>query len=185
MKDSEVNTSKTLKIKKVSIETINVSNMSLQRIINESSTKQQGNINVSEITTTKGFSSLISASKSSRFHQLYSNNHQQRLINAAAMSYQNLKISTLKILMIKNVCIQIFVVSSMFKQGVINESSMKKQWNINDSEVNTTESIKINKFPSKLSMFQLCLSKESSRDHRSSNQASMFRRLPQQKNFYH
>ena len=88
--------------------------------------------------------------------------------------------------MISSVCIQIFLVSSMFFQGVINESSMKKQWNINDSEVNTRESIKIKKFPSKLSMLQLCLSKESSTNHRrNSNQLSMFRRLPQQKNFHH
>ena len=93
-------------------------------------------------------------------------------------------IITLETSMIFSVCIQIFLVSSMFFQGVINEYSMKKQWNINDSEVNTTESKKIKKFPSKLSMFQLCLSKESSTNHRrSSNQLSMFRRLPQQKFF--
>ena len=46
--DSEVNTSKTIKIKKVSIEIINFSNMTLQSVSNESSTKEQWNINVSE-----------------------------------------------------------------------------------------------------------------------------------------
>ena len=69
MNDSEVNTSKTIKIKKVSIEIINVSNMSLQRIINESSTMQQVNINVSEISTKK--LSLIFASKSSKCYQRF------------------------------------------------------------------------------------------------------------------
>ena len=49
LSDSDVNTTQTTKIKKVSIENINVSNMSLQSVINESSTKQQWNINVSEI----------------------------------------------------------------------------------------------------------------------------------------
>ena len=69
MNDSEVNTSKTIKIKKVSIEFINVSNMCLQRIINESWTKQQGNINVSEIGTKK--LSLMFASKSSKCYQRF------------------------------------------------------------------------------------------------------------------
>ena len=67
MKDSEVNTSKTIKIKGVSIEIINVSNMSLRRIINESLIKQQGNINVSEISTKK--LSLLFAAKSSKCYQ--------------------------------------------------------------------------------------------------------------------
>ena len=47
--------------------------------------------------------------------------------------------------MISTVCIQIFVVSSMFLQRVINESSLKEQWSRNDSEVNTTKTIKIKK----------------------------------------
>ena len=44
------------------------------------------------------------------------------------------------------VCIQIFVVSSMFPKKIINESSLKEQWNMNDSEVNTSKTIKIKKF---------------------------------------
>ena len=69
IKDSEVNTSKTIKIKKNSIEIINVSNMPLQRITNESSIKQQGNINVWEISTKK--LSLMFASKSSKCYQRF------------------------------------------------------------------------------------------------------------------
>ena len=69
MRDSEVNTSKTIKIKKFSIEIINVSNKSLRRIINESSIKQQGNINVSEISTKK--LSIRFASKSSKNYQRF------------------------------------------------------------------------------------------------------------------
>ena len=69
MNDSEVNTTKTMKIKKISIEIINVSIMSLQRIINESSTKQQGNINVSEISTK--ILSLMFASESSKCYQRF------------------------------------------------------------------------------------------------------------------
>ena len=69
MNDSEVNTTKTKKIKKNSMEIINVSIMDLQRIINESSTKhkQQGNNNVSEISTK--ILSLMFASKSSKCYQ--------------------------------------------------------------------------------------------------------------------
>ena len=67
--DSGVNTTKTIKIKKVSIEIIKASNMSLQRIINESSTKQQGNINVLEISTKN--LSLMFASKSSKCYQRF------------------------------------------------------------------------------------------------------------------
>ena len=69
MNDSEVNTSKTIKIKKVSMEIINVSIMSLQGIINESSTKQQGNIKVSEISTK--ILSLMFAPKSSKCYQRF------------------------------------------------------------------------------------------------------------------
>ena len=53
MNDSEINTSKTIKINKVSIETINVPNMSLKKIINESSLKEQWNMKDSEVNTSK------------------------------------------------------------------------------------------------------------------------------------
>ena len=49
--DLEVNTRKTMKIKKFSIDFVNDSNFSIQRVVKESSTKQQGNINVLEIST--------------------------------------------------------------------------------------------------------------------------------------
>ena len=55
-------------------------------------------------------------------------------------------IITLETSMIFGVGIQLFVVSSMFHQIVINESSMKKQWNINDLEVNTRKTMKIKNF---------------------------------------
>ena len=55
-------------------------------------------------------------------------------------------IITLQISMIFSVCIQIFVVSSMFLQSVVNESSQKEQWNMKDSEVNISKTIKVKKF---------------------------------------
>ena len=69
MNDSEVNTTKKIKIKKTSIEINNLLNMCLQRIINESSTKQQGNINVPEIGTKS--LPLMFASKSSKCYQRF------------------------------------------------------------------------------------------------------------------
>ena len=44
--------------------------------------------------------------------------------------------------MIFIVCIQIFVVSSMFLQRVLNESSLKEHWNIKVSEITTTKNKK-------------------------------------------
>ena len=66
---SEVNTTKTIKIKKISMEIINASKMTIQRIINGSSTKQQGNNNVLEISTKN--LSLMFASKSSKCYQRF------------------------------------------------------------------------------------------------------------------
>ena len=45
--------------------------------------------------------------------------------------------------MIFNVCIEIFAVSSKFHQRIIDESSMKQQWNISVSETNTLKTIMI------------------------------------------
>ena len=56
-----------------------------------------------------------------------------------------LTIITMKTSMISNVCIQIFGDSSMYLQRVINESSIKKQWNMTDSEINTAKTKKIKK----------------------------------------
>ena len=64
--------------------------------------------------------------------------------------------------MIIIVCIEIFVVSTMFLQRVINESPMKKQWNFKVSELNTFRTKKIRKVSSKLSLFPIYLSKASS-----------------------
>ena len=114
-----------------------------------------------------------------------SKNHQQRLINQAAMKHQNLKYSTLKALLIKNVCVQIFVVSSMVLQRVINESSKKKQWKSSDQMLTQQKLQKSKRFPSKLSMFQTWISRVSSTNHRqSSNETSMFPRLGQLKHLW-
>ena len=84
--------------------------------------------------------------------------------------------------MIFTVCIQIFVVSSMFLQKLINESLFKKQWHMTDSEFTQQKQQRSKKFPSKLSMFQICLFNESSTNNRrSSKETSMFWRLTQNK----
>ena len=143
MNESEVNITKTMKIKKASNENNNASNMSLQIFINESSTKRQWNINVSEIST-KRILSLRFASKSSKSDQRFFTG--SSTINQSSSKGINvLTIITLETSMIFSVCIQTFVVSSMFLQGVINESSLKDQWNINVSEVNEGKTIKIKK----------------------------------------
>ena len=54
-------------------------------------------------------------------------------------------IITLETSMIFSVCIQNFVVSSMFLERINNQSLRKKQWNMIDSEVNTSKTIKIQK----------------------------------------
>ena len=68
----------------------------------------------------------------------------------------------MKPIRIINACIEVFAVTSMLLQRIMNESSMKKQWNMNDSELNTTKTIKIKNVPNELSMFQISLTKESS-----------------------
>ena len=91
-------------------------------------------------------------------------------------------IITLKTLMIKNVCIQIFVVHQRFfkdrsknhrwsskKTSVIHRLTQQKQW-------------RSKKFPSNLSSFQQCSSKASSTNNQgSSNEISLFSRLLQTK----
>ena len=52
-------------------------------------------------------------------------------------------IITLETSRIFSVCIQIIVVSSMFLQRVINESSLKEQWNIKVLEIRSTKHLKI------------------------------------------
>ena len=84
--------------------------------------------------------------------------------------------------MIFSVCIQIFVVSSMFLQRVINESSMKKHWNINVTEFNTSRTRKIEKvFFETITVSNIPLQRIIKDHRRSSNGTSMFRRLSQQK----
>ena len=51
----------------------------------------------------------------------------------------------MKPLKVNNACNEIFAVTSMVLERVINESSMKNLWNIKDSDVNTTETTKIKK----------------------------------------
>ena len=116
---------------------------------------------------------------------VFSKNHQQRLINQAAMKHQKLKYSTLKALLIKNVCVQIFVVSSMVPQRVINQSSMKKQWNINDSGVNTTKTMKIEKVAIEMiSNWKMSLQRIINDRRHGSNETSMFRRLGRWKHLW-
>ena len=155
--------------------------MSLQRIINESSTTQQGNINVLEISTKQIVVTNVCIGIIERLSKIL-----PRIINDESMKQQR-NISVLMTITLETsttftVCIQFFVVSSMFLKRIMNESSLKEHWNMNDSEVNTSKTIKIKKIPSKLSMFQICLAKESSTNHRwSSKETSMFWRLAQNK----
>ena len=87
-------------------------------------------------------------------------------------------IITLETSMIFSVCMQIFVVSSMFLQTVINQSSMKKQWNISDSKVNTTKTLKIKNVAIETINFSNMSLQRIINDHRrSSIETSMFRRL--------
>ena len=150
-------------------------------LCNESSkksTKQQKNINVSEITTTKKIYHWCLHRNHQSLINVPPKNHQKRLINQALMKYQKLKNSTLKSLLIKHVCVQIFVVSSMVLQRVINESSMKKQWNIIDSDVNTTKTMRIKKVAiEKITIRKTSLQRNISDRRGSSNETSMFRRL--------
>ena len=48
-----------------------------------------------------------------------------------------------KTFLIISVCKEIFAVTSMFLRRIIQDSSMKQQWSISDSEVNTKKTIKI------------------------------------------
>ena len=104
----------------VCIQIFVVSSMFLQNVINESSLKEQWNINDSEVNKAK------------------KNKDQKNSI-------------------------EIVKVSNMYLQRIINESSTKQQGNISESEVNTTKTIKIKKFPSKLSMFKNLSSKDHQR----------------------
>ena len=91
-------------------------------------------------------------------------------------------IITLQTSMIFSVCIQIFEVSSISPKRIINESSLKEQWNMNDSEVNTSKTIKIKKISIDIINVSKCLFKGSSTKHgRSNKEASMFWRLAQNK----
>ena len=88
----------------------------------------------------------------------------------------------MKPIRIINACIEVFAVTSMLLQRIINESSLKKQWNMKDSELNTTKTIKIKIFPNEI----INVSNESHQRiindyRRSSNEASKFRRLGQNK----
>ena len=88
----------------------------------------------------------------------------------------------MKPIRIINACIEVFAVTSMLLQRIINESSMKKQWNMKDSELNTTKTIRIKNVPNEI----INVSNKSQQRiinsyRRSSNEASKFRRLGQNK----
>ena len=138
-----VYTTKTTMIKEISIEIINVSNISLQK----SSTNQRRSSNETSMfwrLAQKNFLSLMFASKSSKPYQRFFIG--SSTVNQLCSKGINvLTIITIKTSIIFNVCIQIFRDSSMYLQRVINESSIKKQWNMTVSEINTTKTKKTKK----------------------------------------
>ena len=94
------------------------------------------------------------------------------------------EIRSMKLFMILNVCMEIFAVTSLFLQGIINESFLHQQWKINDSEVNTSKTKKFKNVSYEIINVSNTSLKRIIKDHRkSSNETSMFRRLPQQKIF--
>ena len=97
-----------------------------------------------------------------------------------SMQLWNNKVSEIKSkkrVKIINACIKDFAVTSMLLKRIIIESSVKKQWNINGSEVNTTKTIQIKK--GFLRNYQ-CFKNVSSKNHqRSSKETTKFRRLSQ------
>ena len=138
-----VYTTKTTRIKEVSFENINVSIMSLQKP-SRNHRRSSNETSMFWRLAQKNCLSIMFASKSSKSYQKFFIG--SSTVNQLCSKGINvLMIFTLKTSMIFSVCIQIFGVSSMFLQGVINESSRKKQWNMIDSEVNTLKTIKMEK----------------------------------------
>ena len=109
-----------------------------QRIINDRAMKHQGFGDSHKKTI------IIYLHRNHQGLINFSSRHQQRLVNQAANKHQSLKISTSKALMFDTNCIQIFVVSSINLQSVLNESSMTEQWNMKDSETATKKTINKN-----------------------------------------
>ena len=90
-----------------------------------------------------------------------------------------------KTFLMVNVCNEIFAENSMVLQRIINESPMKQQWNISDSEVNTTETIKVKTISIELiNNSNMSLQKIINNHQRSSNATSMFRRLGPKKHLW-
>ena len=126
----------------VCFQTFVVTSMFLQRVINESSLKEQWKINVPEFNEAK----TIQIKKVCiEFIKVSNMSHQWIINESSTKQLWNLKVSentSIKPIRIINACIEVFAVTSMLLQRFINESSMKKQWNINDPDVNTTKTKK-------------------------------------------
>ena len=118
------------------------------------------------------------ASKSSMSHRSSfkdSSTNKQLMLQRSLKVY---KISTIKPLLINNVCIELSIVL----QGPIKESSMIHHWsingNINVSMISTSKVKSSLMFASKSSLFQQCSFEESSANHqRHGNETWKFRRL--------
>ena len=132
-----------MKIKEVSFEIINVSNMSLQKP-SRNHRRSSNETSMSWRLAQNNSLSIMFASKSSKSYQKFFIGS-STVNQLCSKGFNVLMIITLKTSIILGVCIQMFGVSSMFLQRVIKESFRKKQWNMIDSEVNTLKTIKMKK----------------------------------------
>ena len=124
--------------------------------------------------------SIIFASKSWKSYQRFCIGSSTINQSSSKKNINVLMIITLETSVTFSVCIQNFVVSSMFLKRIINESSLKEQWNMNDSEVKTSKTIKIKKVSVEIINVSKGLFKGSSMNHRrSSKETSMSPRLAQ------
>ena len=116
-----------------------------QRIINESSMKHQWNINDSGGNKTKTMNikmvSIEFIKVSNTSLQSIINDH-RRSINEPSRFR---RLGQKKTFLIFKTCYKILAVPSMVFQKIINETSMKQQKSVSDSEVNTTKTTKIKK----------------------------------------
>ena len=132
--DSEFNTAKTIKIKKIAIEITNVSNMSLQRI-NRDHRRSSNETSMFRRLGKKTFMIInvcieIFAVTSSFLRKIIKDSSMNQQWNVSD-SVANTK----KTITIKKVAVEIINVSDMSLQRIINESSTKQRWNMRVSEV--------------------------------------------------
>ena len=121
-------TSKTSMIFSICSQISVVSSMLHQRVINESSLKEQWIINVSEVNEAKA----IKIKKVSIGFIKVSNMSLQRFINeSSTKQLWNIKvseISSIKPMKVINACFEVFAVTSMLLQRIINEKAMILEW---------------------------------------------------------